>query len=262
MSVDARLTSHQRTIASRVIAEESARRTHLVVYLSGAHAYGFPSPDSDLDLKAIHVAPTDALLGLEPPRATFDRAEVLEGVEIDYTSNEVGPALAGILRGNGNFLERVLGCTALWTSPELDTLRPIANRALSRRFHGHYRGFATQQRVRLAERPTVKRLLYVLRTASTGIHLLRTGRLVSDLTELADEMALEGVNELIERKRQGERAALAPERIATWAPRLDALFAALDDALAASPLPHEPRNASEIEAWLVELRRSRLVTPS
>jgi predicted nucleotidyltransferase len=40
----------------RVLEEEQARREHVVVYLSGAHAYGFPSPDSDLDLKAIHVA--------------------------------------------------------------------------------------------------------------------------------------------------------------------------------------------------------------
>jgi hypothetical protein len=35
--------------------------------LSGAHAYGFPSPDSDLDLKAIHVAKTADLLGFDVP---------------------------------------------------------------------------------------------------------------------------------------------------------------------------------------------------
>lgn len=46
------LTKQQGAVMSRVLAEEEARREHLVVYLSGAHAYGFPSPDSDLDLKA------------------------------------------------------------------------------------------------------------------------------------------------------------------------------------------------------------------
>src|SRR3954451_14933029 len=103
------LTSHQRTVADRVLDEESSRREHVVVYLSGAHAYGFPSPDSDLDLKAIHVAKTGELLGFEPPAPTVDRAEILDGVEIEYTSNELAHALAGILAGNGNFLERVLG---------------------------------------------------------------------------------------------------------------------------------------------------------
>ena len=39
------LTAHQLTVARKVLAEESARREHLVVSLSGAHAYGFPSPD-------------------------------------------------------------------------------------------------------------------------------------------------------------------------------------------------------------------------
>src|SRR5690606_29702253 len=41
---------HQRAVAERVLNEEDTARRHLVVHLSGAHAYGFPSPDSDLDL--------------------------------------------------------------------------------------------------------------------------------------------------------------------------------------------------------------------
>src|SRR5438477_12585275 len=107
MSVEKLLTPKQNEIARRVLDEEAARREHVVVYLSGAHAYGFPSPDSDLDLKAIHVARTEDLLGFEVPSPTVDRAEILDGVEIDYTSNELAHALSGILAGNGNFLERV-----------------------------------------------------------------------------------------------------------------------------------------------------------
>ncbi|MDX2010186.1 MAG: nucleotidyltransferase domain-containing protein, partial [Myxococcaceae bacterium] len=46
------LTPHQLTVATRFLDEQAKAREHLVVSLSGAHAYGFPSPDSDLDLKA------------------------------------------------------------------------------------------------------------------------------------------------------------------------------------------------------------------
>ena len=60
------LSAHQAEVARRFLAERERERTHLVIYLSGAHAYGFPSPDSDLDLKCVHVAPTRALVGLEP----------------------------------------------------------------------------------------------------------------------------------------------------------------------------------------------------
>src|SRR3954462_3807698 len=103
------LSLHQRAIGDRAIAEESAKREHLVVSLSGAHAYGFASPDSDLDLKAIHIAPTRALVGLGHAPSDANRMEVIEGVEIDYTSNELSGALRGMLKGNGNYLERILG---------------------------------------------------------------------------------------------------------------------------------------------------------
>src|SRR5687767_4244886 len=107
------LSEAQMRVARDVLAQESALRDHVVVYLSGAHAYGFPSPDSDLDLKSIHVARTKQLVGLGPGQLTFDRAEIIDDVEIDYTSNELGHALAGVLKGNGNFLERVLGAATL-----------------------------------------------------------------------------------------------------------------------------------------------------
>ena len=246
------LSAHQEEIMRRVLAEESSRRDHVVVYLSGAHAYGFPSPDSDLDLKAIHIAKTDELLGFEPPSPTFDRAEVIDGVEIDYTSNELAHALSGMLAGNGNFVERVLGSLAMQSSPLLDELRPIVKRTLSRRVHKHYRGFA-QNQLRFAEaEPTAKKLLYVLRTAMTGVHLLETGELETDLGALMPD-----AKPLIERKKGGERVAIDRALLGEWRPRIDALFTRLDRAQGASPLPEEPPNVAEVRDWLVAVRRAR-----
>ncbi|MBS2014517.1 MAG: nucleotidyltransferase domain-containing protein [Deltaproteobacteria bacterium] len=257
---DLGLTEHQHAIGARVVAEEAARREHVVIYLSGAHAYGFPSPDSDLDLKAIHMAPARDLLGLSAPTLTFDRAEVIEGVEIDYTSNELGHALAGILQGNGNFLERVLGRTWVTTSPMHEELAPLVKRALSRRVHRHYRGFASSQVKELEKKPTVKKLLYVLRTALTGTHLLRTGELEADLTRLADVYGRSDAGELVLAKRAGERTAADPGLLEAWRPRLDDVLAGLDASWAASVLPEEPpaSAAEALEAWLVETRTKHL----
>jgi uncharacterized protein len=113
-----------------------------------------------------------------------DRAEVVDGVEVDYTSNELAHALVGILGGNGNFIERVLGRMVARSSPLLAELQPLAQRSLSRRVHRHYRGFAQNQLRFLEKEPTAKKLLYVLRTTLTGIHLLETGDLEADLTRL------------------------------------------------------------------------------
>ncbi len=249
------LTPHQRHIAARVIAEEEGRRRHLVVALSGAHAYGFPSPDSDLDIKAIHVAPTRSLLGLSEATPARDRLEVLEGIEIDYTSTELGAALRGLLKGNGNYLERVLGAHLLYQSPLLVELAPLASATLSKRYHRHYLGFARQQEEALRRSaPTAKKVLYVLRTALTGAHLLRSRELRVDLTLNLDEYGYADARELIERKKAGERTELDAPSLAHWTTRIQRAFELLDTAHAQSSLPEEPAHADALEAWLVDLR--------
>ncbi len=255
------LTAEQTAVSSAVLREEEARREHLVVYLSGAHAYGFPSPDSDLDLKAIHVAPTADLLGFALPVPTVDRAEIIEGVEIDYTSNELAHALSGILAGNGNFLERVLGRTVPHASPLLSELRPLVQRALSRRVHRHYRGFAMNQLGELSKKPTTKKLLYVLRTTLTGIHLLETGQLETDLTRIMGDYGIGDAAQLVERKRAGERVALDGAQLDAWHSRVGALFDRLDRAREGSALPELAPPAAEeaLRAWLMSVRRARFL---
>ena len=254
------LTKEQASVARAVLAEEAARRDHVVVYLSGAHAYGFPSPDSDLDLKAIHLAPTESLLGLRPPTLTHDRMGFVEGVEIDYTSNEAGTVLAGILKGNGNFLERVLGTCTVLTSPLHDELRPLVRRCLSRKVHAHYRGFATSQLRALTASPTVKKTLYVLRTTLTGTHLLRTSELVTDVTELLDSYGFAEAHELVAAKLRGERTTLTTPERERWQTTLTRAFAALDEAEPTSVLLPEPdpAHAAALEAWLIAARRASL----
>ncbi len=68
------LTPEQQAVVKRVLEEENARRRSLVVTLSGAHAYGFPSPDSDVDLKAVHVSPTERVLGVPRTEAAAERS--------------------------------------------------------------------------------------------------------------------------------------------------------------------------------------------
>ena len=245
-------------VARRVLAEESTYREHLVAYLSGAHAYGFASPDSDLDLKCVHVAPTAALLGLSPVRSGAERAGVVEGVEVDYSSNEVGQALAGALRGNGNFIERILGEAALVEGDDLERLRELVRGGLSRRVHHHYRGFALRQVEELRRAPSVKRLLYVLRTALTGIHLLRTAQLVTDVARLLPTYGPVGALELVVRKREGERVPLDDGTRERYENEVTRLLVGLDEARDRSPLPECPDNAAAVDAFLVELRRARL----
>src|SRR3990167_4698538 len=92
------VTPHQASVARGFLASQDARRRHVVIYLSGAHAYGFPSPDSDLDLKCVHLAPTGDLVGITPVDDPPDDVQVIDGVEVDYGSNELGPVLRGCIK--------------------------------------------------------------------------------------------------------------------------------------------------------------------
>lgn len=254
------LTSHQREVAERALAVESARREHVVISLSGAHAYGFPSPDSDLDLKAVHLAPTRSLLGFATNVPAAERLEVIDGVEIDYSSNELGGVLAGVLKGNGNYLERFLSGFTVSSGRGFDELVPLVRQVLSTRAARHYAGFATQQRHAWNEsgQRSAKKLLYVLRTLLTGTHLLREGEVVTDLVVLAPKYGLADVVELIEQKRRGERSELPVELATSWAARLESVFTLLSSAEQASALPSEPpaSAALALEECLIALRTS------
>jgi predicted nucleotidyltransferase len=248
------------------VDREARARRHLVVYLSGAHAYGFPSPDSDFDLKCVHVAPTADLVRLVPGEGGAERIEHVPDpaggapIEVDYGSNELGAVLRGALRGNGNFLERLLGaCVIAEDAPRMATLRPLLRASVSRLAFRHYAGFhrSQVQAALAAPPPAAKKVLYALRTALTGAHLLRTGEVETDLSRLCEPYGFAAAHELIAAKRAGERVPLAPEVWTRWRGELDRATAALEDAHRASPLPTTPSDdvVAAVDAWLVDVRR-------
>ena len=252
------LTPTQAEVARRFLAERGRERRHLVVYLSGAHAYGFPSPDSDLDLKCVHVAATRDLVGLAPSSDTAERVEIVDSVELDYGSNELAPVLRGAIKGNGNFLERIFGELVLEADVALlGEAREIVRPLLSRRVARHYGGFATSQLRLFDEKPTAKRALYVLRTVATGCYLLSHGEVATDISKLGAFIPTE-VGELLAIKQRAERQELSPDLVPAWRARLVAAIAAIDAAVATSMLPVDPPAAAiaAADAWLQEVRRA------
>ena len=251
------LSDHQGEVARRFIEARERERAHLVVYLSGAHAYGFPSPDSDLDLKCVHVAGTRELVGLVPYEEPKDVIEVVEGVELDYGSNELSPVLRGAIKGNGNFLERILGELVLGGDRALlDEARAVVKPLLSRRVAKHYGGFAASQLKAFDQKPSAKRALYVLRTAATGRCMLARGEVVTDVARLGDFVPRE-IDELLAIKRTGERQELARDHAQAWRTRLVEAIDAVDAAWPSSVLPeHPPQSAIDaVDAWLRGVRK-------
>lgn len=229
----------------------------LVCAVTGSHHYGFPSPDSDLDLKGIHLAPTASLLGLRPAPETHDRLLEFDGVECDLTTHEIQKALSLLLRGNGNMLERIHSPFQLFETPERAELVELSKGALSKRFFSHYRGFfkgICHEHEKLGQRHG-KSLLYAYRVALTGVHLLNTGEVIGNLIKLSSLYGFPEAEMLAQRKiRTAEKVVLSEEEDAlhraAW-PRLNAL---LEEAHQKSFLPDAPKNEPELNNWLTNLR--------
>src|SRR5690349_4260059 len=56
--------------------------------LSGAHLYGFPSPDSDFDLRGCHVLPVREVVGLDPGRETIEASTKDADFELDLVTHD------------------------------------------------------------------------------------------------------------------------------------------------------------------------------
>jgi uncharacterized protein len=131
----------------------------LFATLSGAHLYGFPSPDSDFDLRGAHVLPLDAVVGLDVRDETVQQSMIVpphdesEGrarhsvraehgiqsggaqgpdapyqsgaLEMDIVSHDVRKFFGLLLKKNGYVLEQLFSPLIVHTTPEHEELKGI-----------------------------------------------------------------------------------------------------------------------------------------
>src|SRR4028118_307310 len=122
-----------------MIIDERVRRevdTHpyplLFATISGAHLYGFPSPDSDYDLRGAHILPVGEVVRLEAGRETVEVSEVRDGLEIDLVTHDIKKFFGLLLRKNGYVLEQLLSPLVVHAMPEHEELKEIAGRCVTR----------------------------------------------------------------------------------------------------------------------------------
>lgn len=185
MNIDPRL--------HRIVADQPYRL--LFATISGAHLYGFPSPDSDFDLRGAHVLPLEKIVGLDVRDETVEQQMRVpphpgplpigcgEGgtLEMDIVSHDVRKFFGLLLKKNGYVLEQLFSPLIIHTTPEHAELKAVCNPrqfdtspnplpgrsgegVITKHHSHHYFGFAeTQWKLFLKESPRrVKPLLYVI----------------------------------------------------------------------------------------------------
>jgi len=229
----------------------------LFATISGAHLYGFPSPDSDFDLRGVHLLPLEEVVGLTARRETVEKSGIHDGIEIDLVTHDVQKFFGLLLKKNGYVLEQLLSPLVVHTTPEHEVLKALADGCLTKHHAHHYLGFAgTQWKLfRKESPPHVKPLLYVFRVLLTGIHLMRTGSVEANLIRLNEIARLPYLPELIARKVGGpEKARLEQADVAFYEREFQRLQAELERAFKESILPEAARSVAALNDLLVRVR--------
>lgn len=227
----------------------------LFLTVSGAHLYGFPSPDSDVDLRGVFVLPPRALLGLDAPEETFTQTMQFAGYEVDLVAHDVKKFLDLLLRKNGYVLEQLYSPLVVQGGAAFEELRSLGRGAITRHVYHHYAGFARNKlREFETESPRrVKTLLYVYRVLLTGIHLLRTGEVEANLLHLYPAFDLPFIPDLIAQKA-AEHATLEEAALPHYQQGIARLQAELDTVFAASTLSEAPTNRPALDDFLLRVR--------
>jgi uncharacterized protein len=229
----------------------------LFATLSGAHLYGFPSPDSDFDLRGAHILPARSVLALTHPDDTCELMRNEPGFELDLVTHDVGMYFNLLLKKSGNMLEQLYSPLVVQTSAEHEELKAIAVGCVTKNLSYHYLGFAnTEWRLFAKEAaPRVKPLLYIYRVYLTGIHMMETGQVQANLVELNKKYRLPFIDDLIALKLAGpERGTLQQSDLAFHEAEKNRLEELLNERAAQSHLPEGPTCQAELSDLLVRLR--------
>jgi predicted nucleotidyltransferase len=229
----------------------------LFATVSGAHLYGFASPDSDYDLRGVHLLPVGEVVGLDVGPETIEVSRKDEALELDLVTHDARKFFGLLLKKNGYVLEQLYSPLVVHTTPEHEELKAVARGCITRHHSHHYLGFV-QTQWRLFEKehpPRVKPLLYVYRVLLTGIHLMRTGEVEANLVKLNEAFRLPQVPELIARKVAGaEQSSLEGADLPFHRRECERLQAELEEASRASRLPEAPSARAALHDLLVRLR--------
>ncbi|MEU8082204.1 nucleotidyltransferase domain-containing protein [Micromonospora sp. NPDC049101] len=224
--------------------------------VSGAHLYGFPSTDSDVDLRGTHLLPVEEVIGLAQPAETRTVMADRDGVELDLVTHDLRKFVRLMLGRNGYVLEQLLSPLVVRSTPVHAALVELAPLVLTRHHAHHYRGFAATQRRLFGISGELKPLLYAFRALLTGVHLMRTGRVVAHLPSLLDaEPAPAYLADLIAAKRAAEHGGLGDLVAGSVLDGdLAELTARLDQAQDDTRLPERPAGVARLNDLVVAAR--------
>ncbi|MFC4068533.1 nucleotidyltransferase domain-containing protein [Actinoplanes subglobosus] len=217
------------------------RHTALAVVV-GSRAYGLDGPDSDHDRRGVFVAPTRDFWTLDKPPTHLD------GPAEEQFSWEIERFCTLALQANPTVLEVLWSPLVTFHNADGDALTGVRGAFLSTRLAETYGSYARDQLAKVANRYertgeiNFKQAMHMVRLLMAGIHVLRTGEVLVDVSDRRAELLA---------IKHGERPW---HEVSAWAGRLQEELA---DAAASTSLPPAPDRAA-VDRVLVAVRERNL----
>jgi predicted nucleotidyltransferase len=221
--------------------------------LSGSHAYGTNTHESDTDYRGICIPPVDYLLGLHE----FEARHTENPDEVIYSLKKF---VILALQNNPNILDTLFvnDDKILFINEFGRELRSLANEFLSKRVYKTYGGYAKAQLEGMMNRGgkgnhgvradliakigyDSKHALHLVRLLRMGIEILETGKVIVLRPDAQELLAI-------------KRGEYTKDQILRMAASLEER---LNEAYDHTHLPDEP-NTPKIEAWLISAHRRSL----
>jgi len=255
---DARLEIERRL--ARIAKEEGIR--FLIAIESGSRAWGFPSPDSDYDVRVIYARPWQDYISLRPIRDVVERPIV---DDFDINGWDIRKALGLLLKQNAVISEWLNSpIRYVLDDPFAAQLANLADRSFDAGgFARHYASLARNaiERWPVGEEPMpAKRYFYALRPALNirALRMTPTHRPPMQLqqlmavTDLPASLAAE-IDDLVEAKAQrmevdGTRRSAAIEQL---------IVDELERASGMPVRPGDPALLAEADSLLLEIVRDQ-----
>lgn len=221
----------------------------LFLVVSGSHMFGFPSKNSDIDIRGVFITPTAELLGLDKTKETY---RIEEG-KLDLSICELGHYLKHVAKSNGNYLEWVNSPYLIHTSEDFVDLKNIVNSSISKEIYDYHSHFAKDLWDSAVKTKEVKEFLYAFRIYMAGINLLRDCEVRANINKLNKKFRIPIIGELINYKKSEEHIKY-PKSLAHIESELRKLSEILDQEHKNSRLPSMP-DKIRINNYLIKLRK-------
>ncbi|WP_248905446.1 nucleotidyltransferase domain-containing protein [Halocatena marina] len=258
-----------RDFIGKAVAQASTHQQQPRFYaVTGSHVYGFESPNSDIDVRGVHVTPAEKYAYLQTPvdEVTVNMDGTTEGfeayAEIDLRSYELKKFGSLLAKANYNVIELVFEAPTVMNglSLEMDALEALIRKHLPMNVSHAYLGMAKSNYYKHLDPekaksydPRPKKFLYVYRGLLGAQYVLGHEDIEANIHTLATEVdggdpAL--VTDLIDHKREANDPFVSDALEERARTAIVEQFNALD----ALPKPQKVGYREEIDKWMHNVR--------